>query len=90
MRKAYICECRVCGNGLVRFWKYGERVVGMCDECESVWDDIALLSKKPKTKAVGSWPEGGDGCGSEDDWKQATRRDVERADLDGFVEGYSD
>ncbi len=90
MRKAYICECRVCGNGLVRFWNYRDNVVGLCDECELVWGDVAVLANKPTTKAGGSFPGGPDRKGAEDDWKRATRRDVERADLDEFVAGYSE
>ncbi|MFT4547472.1 MAG: hypothetical protein ACI8XO_000940 [Verrucomicrobiales bacterium] len=90
VRKAYICECRVCGNGLVRFWNFRGEVVGLCDECELVWGAVAALSKKPTTKADGSFPGGIDRNGKDGDWKRATRRDVEMAGLDGLIEGYSD
>ena len=90
MRKAYICECQVCGNGLVRFWNFRDDVVGLCDECELVWEDVERLFRRPRSKVSGSFPGGSDGDGSEADWKRATRRDVERADLGGFVAGYSD
>lgn len=90
MRKAYICECAVCGNGLVRFWKYQGMVVGLCEECELVWTDLERLSKHPKSRAAGSFPTGPDRRGGQDDWKRATRRDVERSGMDGLVVGYSE
>ena len=90
MRKAYVCECRVCGDGLVRFWNYREEVVGMCDECELVWADAGALSRDCSTQAAGSFPGGPDGRGGEMDWAPATRRQVERAGLEAFVAGYSE
>jgi len=90
MRKGYVCECRVCGNGLVRFWTYRDEVVGLCDECELVWSDVGQLFKDRKSKAAGSFPSGADRKGKESDWGRATRREVERAGLGECVEGYSD
>ncbi|MGI9243909.1 MAG: hypothetical protein ACR2RV_24140 [Verrucomicrobiales bacterium] len=90
MRRGYICECRVCGNGLVRFWKFRDGVVGLCDECELMWNDVAALSSKPGHRADGSFPAGPGRDGGEAEWKPATRRDVERAELDGSIEGYSE
>ena len=90
MRTGYVCECGVCGNGLVRYWMYRGCVVGMCDDCELVWSDLAALAKKNTTKAEGSFPGGPDEKGKEGDWKLATHRDVDRADFDGTVAGYSE
>ena len=90
MRKGYVCECGVCGNGLVRFFTYCDAVVGLCDECECVWQDVAGLAKHRKTKADGSFPGGPDRQGQEGDWGRATRREVERAGLENCIEGYSD
>ena len=90
MRRAYICECRVCGNGLARFWMYRDEVVALCDECELVWGDVEALSKDSTTKAAGSFPTGPDRKGREGDWRRATRRDVDRAGLDGLMAGYSE
>ena len=90
MRQGYICECRVCGNGLVRFWKYRDELVALCDECELVWDDVAKLANDTATEACGSYPAGSDGSGTEEDWKPATRRDVVRAELEDVIAGYSE
>lgn len=90
MRTGYLCECRVCGNGLVRYFLYKGEVVGLCDECELVWSDAHRLSAKPATKAAGSFPGGPDRKGRESDWKRATWRDVDRAELAGTVAGYSE
>ena len=90
MRTGYICECPVCGDGLVRFWLYRDEVVGLCDECELVWNDVRALADEPSTTgATGSFPDGPDGGGSEEDWQAARHRDVERAGLDGVIAGYS-
>lgn len=89
MRKAYICGCAVCGNGLVRFWMYREAIVGLCDECELVWDDLARLQKQPKSRPAGSFPTGPDRDGGEADWKPARRWEVEKCGLEGLVAGYS-
>ena len=90
MRTGYVCECQVCGNGLIRFWLYRGTVVGLCDECELVWSDVGALSANPSARAAGSYPGGPDREGKERDWKPATHRDVERARLDGMVAGYSE
>jgi hypothetical protein len=90
MRKAFLCECPVCGNGLIRFWNFRSEIVGLCDECELVWLDPKALMAKPRGKADGSFPGVADKMGLEADWKHATRRDVERAHLDEMVAGYSE
>ena len=90
MRNAYLCECPVCGNGLVRFWKLRHELVGLCDECELFWKDLESLLAKPPGRADGTFPGRFDNNGQEVDWKRATRRDVERARMDALVSGYSE
>lgn len=90
MRKGYVCECAVCGNGLVRFFVYRGAVVGLCDECELVWTDLERLKARPKSRPAGSFPTGPDREGGREDWRPATRREVEKCGMDGLVAGYSD
>lgn len=90
MRRGYVRECQVCGNGLVRFWKFRDEIVGLCDECELFWSDVMALSGDPELRADGSFPGGAGRGGVEAEWKRATRRDVERAGLENAIEGYSD
>lgn len=55
---AYIARCGFCGQGLVRLYRCDEcdAVIAICDECERLWRDPAVIHDDPKARAHGAHP----------------------------------
>lgn len=48
MNFPFIAYCQNCdGNGQILFWKCGEcqKIIGVCDECDSGWMDLEAVHK---------------------------------------------
>jgi hypothetical protein len=89
--RPYICECGFCGDGLIRFFRCSEcdHVVGLCDECELMWEDIERLSHDPNLSADSSFPVC-PSCGyPRAKWSRPTVEELEELDLDEFISGES-
>jgi hypothetical protein len=84
----YICECSVCGNGLLRFWKRENTIVALCDECESVWENVPAVAENPKIKPTSSFP--GDDENVRAKWKKATLKEISKAGYNQHIIGRSE
>lgn len=82
---AFIAQCGFCGDGLLRFWKHGQKLVALCDECELVWDDVPAVAADQSIDATGSFPSEGD----QSDWKKATLKEISKAGYNCHIGGRS-
>jgi hypothetical protein len=83
----YIARCGFCEQGLLRFMRCHSctTVVGVCEECELVWLDIAAVKDDPKTRSSSAFPKC-PACHSKHAyWSWLTREEVESSSLVRYV-----
>ncbi|MFT5122045.1 MAG: hypothetical protein ACI9QL_002593 [Candidatus Omnitrophota bacterium] len=87
--RPYFNECRVCGDGLLRFWicKATGSFILVCDECESIWSLIGDLADDPTLKPDYAYPDFPGEKGLK--WAPACLEDIRDYDLEYRIGGYS-
>lgn len=85
----YLKYCGICGDGLVRFWycKDLKDMAAMCDECESIWQDIEKIASEPFLSPIGSFPEWPGPPGL--NWELATLEQIQELGFDKYIAGES-
>ena len=89
--RPYIESCGFCGNGLLRFYRCRtcDTIVALCDECELMWHDIALVSQDPNLSSDTSYPQC-PSCGeAEAEFANVSMQELEDAELAQFSAGES-
>ena len=87
--RPYVCECGVCGDGLLRLWKCKRSYYALCDECELVWSDLDAVAEDPEAKAKASYPNTPRRKRKPSDWRELGTAEIERAGLAKYVSGVS-
>ena len=89
--KPYIESCSFCGDGLLRFYRCEvcDDIVALCDECELMWRDIAMLSDDPNLSSDTSFPQC-PSCGEpQAEFSLVTSEELEERKLDQYSAGES-
>ncbi|WP_197442531.1 hypothetical protein [Lignipirellula cremea] len=87
----YLGACGVCEQGKLRFHYCPacHTVCVICDECESLWVDLAKVSDDPGIKANGSFPRCPQ-CGETSErWPALAPEQLALANLTKYVSGKS-
>lgn len=81
----YVCHCGFCEQGLLRLMRcqHCGIVAAVCDECELVWVDLALVSAEPTSPSSSSFPAC-PACKTEREWQRLTEAAIADADLVRF------
>ena len=90
--RPYLRHCGFCEQGMLRFMRCRacDSVCAICDECELTWNDLAEVSEQAKAMSSGSFPACPN-CGEpKADWSRLDSQEVSKAQLDGYVAGYSE
>lgn len=87
----YIARCRCCSQGLLRLMRCHscQEVSAVCDECELIWQDVALVNQHPDTPASSAFPACPHCNQKTDAWQRLDRVQAQRAGLQDYILGES-
>jgi len=87
----YISTCGFCEQGMLRFMRCSQcdAVCAVCDECELIWKDIAVVHEDPKSESASSFPTCPACDKASERWRKLDRDEVNRAKLHSYVAGES-
>jgi len=83
----YVNQCKFCGDGLLRLYRCDgcAAIVAMCDECELIWRDVAVISRQADQPSDGAFPAC-PACGEHQaGWTELDRQAIREANLDAYL-----